>query len=468
MITKAKIRNGWVLFKQAVVGNSDIDYTQGSIGRVTVLLAIPMILEMAMESVFAIVDIFFVSGLGTEAVAVVGLTEAVITLLYAIAMGLSMGATAMVARRIGEKNPQAAAVAAGQVMWIGLIVSVVIGLIGIFFAEEILLLMGAEQSVVNIGRNYTRLMFGGCFNIVFLFLINAVFRGVGDATIAMRALWLANGINIILDPCLIYGVGPFPELGVTGAGLATNIGRSIGVLYGLYFLLGTHGRIQLHANEMGIRLKVALSLLRISLGGIAQFLVAMASWVFLMQIVSSFGSQAVAGYTIAVRIIMFSVLPAWGLSNAAATLMGQNLGAGLIERAEKTTWKIAQYNTAYMAVAAVLILLFTRPLSGLFSDDQEVIGYALDCLRIFALGYVGWGFGMAVIQAFNGAGDTLTPTYINILCFWLVQVPLAYILALSLGLGPSGVFWAEFCAEILSCVTGVLVFRRGTWKTLTM
>ncbi len=464
----SKISDAWSLFKQAVAGNSDIDYTQGSIGRVTVLLAIPMILEMAMESVFAIVDIFFVSGLGTAAVATVGLTEAVITLLYAIAIGLSMGATAMVARRIGEKDPEAAAVAAGQVMWIGVFVSIVVGLIGIFFAREILQLMGAEAAVIETGENYTRLMFGACFTIVFLFLINAIFRGAGDATIAMRALWLANGINIVLDPCLIYGYGPFPELGVTGAAVATNIGRSIGALYGLYFLLSKHGRIQLHLKEMGLRLEIVWSLVRISIGGIAQFLVATASWVFLMSIVSDFGSQAVAGYTIAVRIVMFSILPAWGLSNATATLVGQNLGAGLAERAEQTTWKIAQYNAGYMAFAAVMMLLFTRPIALFFSDDPEVLSYAVECLRIFAYGYVGWGFGMAVIQAFNGAGDTMTPTYINVLCFWVVQVPLAYGLALTLGLGPVGVFWAVFTADILSCVVGVLVFRRGTWKTRTV
>ena len=465
MSTAAKIRDGWSLFRQAVAGNSDIDYTQGSIGRVTMLLAIPMILEMAMESVFAIVDIFFVAGLGTNAVAVVGLTEAAITMLYALAIGLSMGATAMVARRIGEKNPQAAAVAAGQVIWIGVVVSVVVGLFGIFFAREILHIMGAEEIVIEDGLNYTRLMFGGSFTIVFLFLINAVFRGAGDATIAMKALWLANGINIILDPCLIYGVGPFPELGVTGAAVATNIGRTIGTLYGLYFLFGSYGRIKLSLDEMAMRPGIILSLLRISMGGIAQYLIATASWVFLMQIMSGFGSQAVAGYTIAVRIVMFSILPAWGLSNATATLVGQNLGAGQIERAGLSTWKIARYNATYMALAAILLLFFTRPIAGFFSEDTAVIGYAIRCLQISAYGYAGWGFGMAVIQAFNGAGDTLTPTYINILCFWLLQVPLAYALALPLDMGPEGVFWAVFAADMLCCAVGVLMFRRGTWKT---
>lgn len=467
-MTTAKIKGFWQLFKQALAGDSELDYTTGSIGRVTFLLAVPMILEMAMESVFAIVDIFFVSGLGTDAVATVGLTEAVITLLYAIAIGLSMGATAMVARRIGEKDPKAAAIAAGQVIWIGVFVSVVVGLIGIFYAENILRIMGADDAVIATGENYTRIMFGACFSIVFLFLINAIFRGAGDASIAMRALTLANGINIILDPCLIYGYGPFPELGVTGAAVATNIGRSIGMVYGLFYLLTSRGRIQLHWSELGLRLHIVWSLVRISLGGIAQFLVATASWVFLMQIVSGFGSEAVAGYTIAVRIVMFSILPAWGLSNATATLVGQNLGAGLPDRAELTTWRVAQYSGGYMAIAAIAMLIFARPLAGFFSDEAAVLAYAIQCLHIFAYGYVGWGFGMAVIQAFNGAGDTMTPTWINVFCFWMVQVPMAYVLAIGLGVGPVGVFWSVFTADMLSCLVGVIVFRRGKWKTRTV
>ena len=417
-----------------------------------------------MESVFAIVDIFFVASLGTNAVATVGLTEAVITLLYAIAIGLAMGATAMVSRRIGEKDAEKASEAAGQVIWIGVFVSVIVGAIGIIFARDILLLMGASESVVASGVNYTRLMFGGCFSIVFLFLINAIFRGAGDATIAMRALWLANGINIVLDPCFIFGWGPFPELGVTGAAVATNIGRTIGVLYGLYHLIGGRGRLQLHLADMGLRLRVLWSLLRISLGGMAQFLVATASWVFLMSIVSGFGSAAVAGYTIAVRVVMFTILPAWGLSNAAATLVGQNLGAGLPDRAETTTWKIAQYNALYMGLVMLLLLLLTRPIIAFFSQELEVIEYAVQCLRIFAYGLVVWGYGMAVIQAFNGAGDTMTPTWINVFCFWIVQVPLAYTLALGLGIGPVGVFWAVFVSDVLAGIVGVAFFMRGKWK----
>ena len=463
-MTTTKLKSGWQLFKQALAGDSDINYTEGSIARVTILLAIPMILEMAMESVFAIVDIFFVAGLGTAAVATVGLTEAVITLLYAVAIGLSMGATAMVARRIGENDKEGAAIAAGQVIWIGVFVSIVVGLIGIFFARDILALMGADAAVIETGETYTQIMFGASFSIVFLFLINAIFRGAGDATIAMRALWLANGINIVLDPCLIYGVGPFPEMGVTGAAVATNIGRTIGGLYGLYYLIGGGGRLRLHIADMGLKLKVIWSLIQISAGGVAQFLVATASWVFLMQIVSGFGSSAVAGYTIAVRIVMFSILPAWGLSNAAATLVGQNLGAGLPDRAETTTWKIAKYNSIYMGIAAAIMLLFTNPIVAMFSADPEVLDYARRCIHIFAYGYVFWGFGMAIIQAFNGAGDTMTPTYINVFCFWIVQVPLAYSLAITLGIGPVGVFWAVFVSDVLAGIVGVVFFMRGKWK----
>ncbi len=460
----SKISRAWTLFKEALNGDTELNYTEGSIARVTMLLAIPMILEMAMESVFAIVDIFFVAGLGTEAVATVGLTEAMITLLYAVAIGLSMGTTAMVARRIGEKNREAASLAAGQALWIGVFVSITVGLIGIFFGRNILLLMGADEAVVATGETYTRIMFGGSFSIVFLFLINAIFRGAGDANLAMRALMLANGLNIILDPCLIYGYGPFPEMGVTGAAVATNIGRSVGVLYGLYYLCGGGGRIRLHLQDMGVKLALIWALVRISAGGIAQFLVATASWVFLMQIVSGFGSAAVAGYTIAVRIVMFTLLPAWGLSNAAATLVGQNLGAGLPERAETTVWHIARYNALYMGLAAVAMLLFTQSIAEFFTSEPEALAYAVQCMRIFAYGYVFWGFGMAIIQAFNGAGDTMTPTWINVFCFWIVQVPLAYFLALTLEIGPVGVFWAVFVSDMLTGIVGVAFFMRGKWK----
>lgn len=459
-----KIKNTWQLVKQSVAGDSEINYTEGSIGRVSMLLAIPMILEMAMESVFAVVDIFFVAGLGTAAVATVGLTEAMITLLYAVAIGLSMGTTAMVARRIGEKDNAGASLAAAQAIWLGVFVSIIVGLVGIFYAPNILMAMGADQQVLAIGVPYTRLMFGGSFTILFLFLINGIFRGAGDASLAMKALTLANCINIVLDPCLIYGYGPFPELGLTGAAVATNIGRGIGVLYGLYYICGGGGRIFLHTANMLPHLATLTSLIKISLGGIAQFLVATASWIFLVQIVSSFGSDAVAGYTIGVRIVMFTILPAWGLSNAAATLVGQNLGAGLPDRAEQSVWQIVKFNAVYMGFASLIMLLFATPLVGIFIEESVASGYAVQALWIFALGYIPWGIGMAIIQSFNGAGDTMTPTWINVFCFWLVQVPLAYSLAMLLELGPVGVFWAVFVSDVLTGIVGYFVFRRGKWK----
>ncbi|MEZ5491630.1 MAG: MATE family efflux transporter [Gammaproteobacteria bacterium] len=456
---------GWALLKQAVVGNSAIDFTQGSIARATFLLAVPMIIEMAMESIFAVVDIFFVSGVGTEAVATVGLTEAVITLLYAIAMGLSMGTTALVARRMGEKNREAASITAAQALWLAALISVLVGLTGILFGEDILRLMGAEPGVVETGRSYTTIMLGSSFTIFFLFLINAIFRGAGDASLAMRTLVLANGINILLDPCLIYGVGPFPELGVTGAAVATNIGRGCGVLYGVYYLFSADNRIRLVRDYAALQSKVLLAILRISFGGVAQMLIATASWVFLMRIVSEFGGSAVAGYTIAVRIVLFIILPAFGLSNATATLVGQNLGARLPERAEATVWKVMQYVSYYMLGTALIALVFDEQLIGLFSTDPEVLDYGVACLQIFSYGLVFFGISGTSVQAFNGAGDTMTPTWINFFSFWIVQVPLAYVLALGSGLGPVGVFWAVFVSDVLAGILGVFFFRRGSWKS---
>ena len=455
----------WALFKQALVGDSRIDYTTGSIRRATFLLAVPMILEMTGESVFAIVDIFFVTRLGTAAVAAVGFTEAMITLLFAVAVGLSMGGTALVARRIGEKRPEAAESAAAQVLWLGLFVSVAVGAVGLLFPRQILGLMGAGPEVIEVGSGYTQLMFGACFSIVFLFLINAVFRGAGDASIAMRALLLANGVNILLDPCFIFGLGPFPEMGVTGAAVATNIGRSVGVLYGLYHLFGGSGKLRLQVRRLALQLSVLWSLVRISFGGICQFLAATTSWVVLMRLVAEYGAEPVAGYTITVRIAMFTLLPAWGLASAAASLVGQNLGAGQPARAEAATWQVARYNALYMGLVALLTVVFAPQAAALFTDDPVTLDYTVASLRIFAYGYVLWGIGMAVVQAFNGAGDTITPTLINILCFWMFQLPAAYLLAQILGMGPQGVFWAVFAADSLVGVAAVVVFRRGRWKT---
>lgn len=453
-----------LLVKQSLRGDTEYDYTQGSISRASLLLAIPMILELALESVFAVVDIFFVAQLGTTAVAVVGLTESMITLLYALAIGVGMGTTALVARRIGEGDRSAASVAAGQALWLGALMSLVVAGIGLIFAEDLLRLMGAEEAVISSGSGYTRIMFGGNFTIVFLFLLNAIFRGAGDAMLALKSLWLANAINIVLDPLLIFGLGPFPELGVEGAAIATNLGRGIGVIYALSFLLGRDGRIKLGLNELRLRFGIIVSLLRISAGGVAQYLLATASWIFLMQIVAGFGSAVVAGYVIAIRVVMFTILPAWGLSNAAATLAGQNLGAGKPDRAEAAVWSIAMYCAGYMALVGAICWFFAAPILGFFTQEAQAIESGALALRIVSLGYIPAGFGMALTQAFNGAGDTLTPTVINFIAFWIVQVPLAYALALLLGFGSEGVFWAIFASDLLIGAIACWAFARGRWK----
>lgn len=454
----------WGLFKQAVAGKVQHDFTKGSIGIAAFLLAVPMVLEMAMEAVFALVDIFYVSFLGFEAVSVVGLTEAVLTILYALAIGLSMGVTATVARRIGEKNPEKANEVAGQALWLGLIVAMLVAAIGFWFTPEILRFMGADDAVLALGSNYTTIMLCGSVTILYLFLINAIFRGAGDASVAMRTLWLANGINIFLDPILIFGWGPFPEMGVTGAAVATTIGRGVGVLYQLYHLRGHMGRITLSLASLKPKFDTIFSLVKISIGGILQFLVATASWVILVRIVATYGSAAVAGYTIAIRVVLFTLLPAWGLANAVATLVGQNLGAKQPERAEQSVWKVAKYNVGFMLCVSVILFAFAPFIVAAFTGQPDVAKYAINCLRYMSVGFGFYGLGIVVVQAFNGAGDTMTPTKINLLCFWVVQIPLAYGLATVLQWGPSGVFWAIVFAQSLMTIVGVWVFRRGRWK----
>lgn len=455
----------WAFMRLAVAGGN-LDYTTGSIRRAVLLLSIPMVLEMAMESVFAIVDIFFVSHLGAAAVATVGLTEALLSLLYAVAIGLSVAVTALVARRIGEKNTGGAVEVAAQTVWLGIIIGAVVGVAGVYNAETILRFMGAGEDVIAEGRGYMAIMLGGSFNILFLFLLNAVYRGAGNASIAMRSLWLANGINIVLDPCLIFGLGPFPELGVTGAAIATNIGRSIGVLYQLYHLFDGRAIITLTLRRMVWLPKVMLSLLKLSVGGIGQILIATASWVVLMKIVAGYGSEAVAGYTIAIRIVIFMILPVMGMSNAAATLVGQNLGAARPERAEHSVFKVMQYTFLFLVVIIVLLFVFARPLMGIFTADPAVIAVGVDCLRIFAVGLFSFCLGIVLIQALNGAGDTMTPTRINLLCFWIIEIPLAWFLAETVALGPQGVFIAIPIAETLMAVLAWMAFRRGTWKLM--
>jgi putative MATE family efflux protein len=453
----------WAALREAILGTQQ-DFTEGSIGRAVTLLAIPMVMEMAMESVFGIVDVFFVARLGAEAVATVGLTESLLTLIYAVAMGLSMATTAMVARRVGEKDPARAAVAAVQAIGIGLALSVLIGVAGALSAPTLLLSMGASPNLVESYSGYARVMFGGNITILLLFLINAVFRGAGDAAIAMRTLWLANLVNIVLDPCLIFGWGPFPEMGIAGAAVATNIGRGIGVGYQFWVLSRGQGRVVVRRSHVRIEPRVMAQLLRVSVGGMFQFLVSTASWLGLVRILASFGSAALAGYTIALRVIIFAILPSWGMSNAAATLVGQNLGAGKPDRAERSVWLTGFYNMLFLGGVTVVFIAFAGPLIRLFTDDRAVEAVGVSCLRLVSYGYVFYAYGMVMVQAFNGAGDTVTPTVINLFCYWLWQIPLAYGLADLIGLGPTGVFLAITISESTIAVVGILCFRRGRWK----
>lgn len=456
-------RRGTSFFRVALRDN-DEDFTTGPIDRALGLLAIPMMLEMAMESVFAVVDIAFVSRLGTDAVAAVGITEALITVLYGIAIGLGMGLTAMVARRIGAKDPDAAALVTGQSIWIGAILSVVIGIVGVVFARELLEMMGASDSVTEQGEGFTTVLLGGSFSIIYLFLLNAAFRGAGDATVALRSLWVANGINIILDPCFIFGLGPFPELGVTGAAVATTIGRAIGVIYQLWYLTGSRGRIPFGRRHLRLVPALTARLIRISIGGISQFLLATASWIGVMRIVAIHGSAAIAAYTIALRMMEFTFLPAWGLGNAAATLVGQNLGARRPDRAEKSAWQAAKYNAAFMTVAGILMLVFAREITALFTNDVDVLRWGTSCMQILGLGFPMYAIGMVMVQAMNGAGETGIPAILNLVCFWMVQIPLAFVLATRTSLEPNGAFVAIVVSESLLTVLSVIVFRRGTWK----
>ena len=423
-----------------------------------------MVLEMGMESAFVLADIYFVARLGSDAVAAVGYTESLLTLLYAVALGLSMGATALVARRVGEKNAKAARQAAGQVIWVGVIFAALIGVVGVSYAQQLLGLMGAGESVIAEGAGYMRLMLAGSVTILLIFLLNAIFRGAGNAAIAMRALWIANAINLALDPCLIFGLGPFPELGIEGAAIATNVGRGVGVLYQIRCLTRGNGVILLSRRDLALRADVMLKLLRVSLPAAVQFAIAMSSYVLLMRIVSLYGSAAVAGFTIGIRIFAFTFLPAWGLGNATATLVGQSLGAGLPDRAEKVVWLAARINGAFLTAVAIAFIATPGVYASVFAADAEVLRYATDTLRLCSFGYGLYAVGMIVTQALNGAGDTDTPTWINLLCLWIVQIPLAYAFAEMLGFGPQGVFVSVSICDSLLAIVAVLVFRRGRWK----
>ncbi len=453
----------FTLVKEALRGSSR-DFTAGPIGPAIVVLAIPMVMEMCMESLFAVVDVFFVAKLGADAVATVGLTESMLAIVYSVAMALSIGATATVSRRIGEKDTEGASVAAVQVIILGVLVSVALGVVGALNARRLLSLMGASPALLGENARFTMIMLGGNAAIMLLFLQNAIFRGAGDATVAMRVLWLANGINLMLDPCLIFGLGPFPELGVVGAAVATTTGRGTAVLIQLWVLLSGRGRVHVARRHLRIVPSVMWSMCRLSGTGLLQVLLQTTSWIALVRVISMFGSAALAGYTIGIRTILFALLPSWGLGNAAATMVGQALGAGKPDRAERAVWTAAFYNMIFLGVVGALFIAYAPVIVAIYTSDPEIARHAVMCLRIVSCGYVFYAYGMVLTQSFNGAGDTWTPTWINFGCFWLWEIPLAWLLALKLGMGPRGVYIAITVAFSTVAVVSALLFRRGRWK----
>lgn len=451
-------------FLWEAISGSDRDFTQIPLSKAIILLAIPMVLEMIMESVFAVVDIFFVSKLGADAIATVGITESVLTLIYAVAFGFAMGTTALVSRRIGEKRNKEASAEGFQAILTGIVVSLMIAVPGLVFASDLLSLMGASPELIAKHSSYTSIMFGGNIVIMLLFINNAIFRGAGDAAIAMRVLWLANGLNLILDPLLIFGLGPFPEMGVAGAAIATNIGRGVAVLYQLYVLFYGNSRINFKGIRFTVNWEKIMHLVNLSAGGIGQSIIATTSWIFMMRIISHFGSDAVAGYTIAIRIVIFLLLPSWGLSNAASTLVGQNLGANRADRAETSVWKVSYINMFFLGLMSLFFIVLPDSFIRLFTNDIAIVKTGADCLRIVSYGFVFYGLGMVLVQSFNGAGDTKTPTLFNLVAFWIIEVPLAWVLALKMGFEQQGVFYAIIIAESFLSLMALYFFKKGSWK----
>ena len=457
--SSVSIKSLYHFFKQSLSGENQ-DYTTGSIRKAVFLLSIPMILEMCMESVFAVVDIFFVGKIGNAAVATVGLTESVLTIVYSVAVGLSMAATAMVARRIGEKNPEEASHAAVQAIMIALGITVVVSIAGVLFSSDILKIMGASKEVIELGSSYTKIVFSGSVVIMLLFLINGIFRGAGNASIAMWSLWIANGCNIILCPILIH------YYGLRGAAIATTIGRGVGVCYQLYYLLKGNGVIRILKKYFVPDVAVIKSLINIAWTGTFQFLIGSASWIVMIRIISKFGDETIAGYQVAIRILLFFLLPAWGMSNAAATLVGQNLGAQQPLRAEQSVWTTAKYNAIFMAFVSVLFLVGAKQIVGFINNNIAVETIATQALRIVSLGYIFYGVGMVLTNAFNGAGDTKTPTIINLFCFWAFQIPFAYLMAITFSVGAKGVFIAIVSTETLVTIIAFIIFKKGNWKKI--
>lgn len=464
MSVSIKLKSLLSLISRSLKGEEQ-DYTKGSINHAIILLSVPMIIEMGMESIFAVVDVFFVSLLNdNDALAAIGLTESVLSLIYSLAFGLSMGATAMVARRIGEKDSKGAEVAAIQALYLALGVSVLLTILGLTFSDHILRFMGGSEELIANHGGYATIMFGGNITIVMLFMINAIFRGAGNASLAMKALLISNSLNIILDPLFIFGWGPVPAYGVEGAAIATNIGRGVGVAFQIYFLIKGSSIVKVHLKNFILQAEVILNMVKVSLGGIGQMLIGSASWIFLMRIMSDFGSAPVAGYFIAIRIIIFAILPAWGMANASATLVGQNLGAGQPDRAEKSVWRAGLMNMIFLAFITVVFFSFAKFILGFFTTDPLVLEHGILCLQIVSLGYVFYAYGMVVNQSFNGAGDTKTPTLISLVGFWLFQIPLAYALATYFKTGPVGVYAAISIAESAMAIVAIYIFRKGHWK----
>jgi putative MATE family efflux protein len=462
--TAAPAEGFWRAIREALRGGHK-DYTVGPIGRSIILLAIPMVLEMCMESIFAVVDIKWVSYLGPDAMATVGLTESMLTIIYSLAIGLSIGVTAMVARRIGEHDADGAARVAVQSIFLGLGVAIILALIGAPLAPKLLAAMGAAPSVIEHGVWFTRIMLAGNATVVMLFMINAIFRGAGDAAIAMRVLWLANALNIVLGPCFIFGLGPFPKLGIAGAAVATNIGRGAGAIYAFSRLVRKGGRFEITRQHFRVEPLVMGRLIRLSAVGTFQVFIGMASWIGQVRIISTFGTDALAGYIVGVRVILFALLPSWGMSNAAATMVGQALGAKKPDRAERSVWLAGLYNMCVLGCVGLLFVVFAPQIIRLFTSDPAVAPYGTDCLRIIACGFLFYAYGMVLTQSFNGAGDTWTPTIINLFVFWLWELPLAYVLAITLGFGPRGVFLAVMIAFSSLAIVSAIFFRRGKWKT---
>jgi len=460
-----KISSAWNLLRLGIAGE-DANILSGNIDRAIILLAIPMTLEMVMESLFAVVDIFFVSKIGVNAIAAVGLTESLMTITYSLGWGLALGTTAMIARRVGEKDNDGASIAAVQSIYLAFIIAVPIMIAGFLFAEDFLRMMGASEMIIAEGAGYTRLIFGSNIIVILLFLINGIFRGAGDAALAMRSLWIANSINIILDPMFIFGIGPFPEWGIEGAAIATVIGRAVGICYQVYHLAKGRGIVKIHRGNWQYKNEIVIRLVKLSSGVTAQFIIGSASWIFLMRVMSTFGSIALAGYTIAIRIIIFTILPAWGFSNAAATMVGQNLGALQPERAEKSVWRTGFFNAIFMGTVMIVFLFFSDNIADFFTDEKDVVASAAECLKIFSLGYFSYAFGMVLLQAFNGAGDTRTPTIMNLVIYWLMQIPLAYLLSVQLSLNAPGVYWTVVICETIFSITGYFLFKKGKWKTI--